>query len=414
VKKGLLSEYFQSVAVKTLSAVDANPNKSHQHEIGGKTTIGKVLGPWDELVEFQVTYMWLGDEQESISCDGKASWYDTRKGKPRASEPRLYYYGNPVTEIMSEGDTLFVAKRSDGSLFFIVTPPKSTIEAQLLWLFGIDEQPGLQFTVAEIKDDNDAAMDFVARLILDELGIEYEDPEANTIEAIIKKFGTTFPKTKEFSDLARLTLPKVSALDDPDAAIMAWLDQEERMFRQLEKLVVADRLKKGFLDKDGHPDVDGFIQFSLSVQQRRKSRMGYSFEHHLAAVFDAHDLLYERGAKTEQGNEPDFLFPDEASYKNAAFDDALLSMLGAKSTCKERWRQVAFEADRVKEKQLVTLEPAISEAQTAQMEAAGVQLVLPAKLHTTYTEAQRKWLWSIADLVKQLTDKQARAGKKKE
>ena len=38
------------------------------------------------------------------------------------------------------------------------------------------------------------------------------------------------------------TLPEGSALDDPDVAIMAWLDHEEAMFRRLESRVVAERL----------------------------------------------------------------------------------------------------------------------------------------------------------------------------
>jgi hypothetical protein len=410
MKKGLLSDYFEAVAVKTLSAVDSEPVSSGQHEVGGKETIGKVLGPWDPRVRFSVTYLWIGDQQESIAATGEALWYNTREGKPRAPEPRLYYYANPVTEMMSAGDTLFLARRPDNTLFFIVVQPQSTIESQLLWLFGIDERPGLRFQVSEIKGEHDATMDFAARLILDELGIEYEDPEANTIEAIVRKFDT-FPKTKEFSDLARLTLPKVNAQDDPDAALIAWLDHEERMFRQLEKRLLGERLINGFLDAKGEPDVDGFIAFSLSVQNRRKSRMGHSFEHHLGAVFDAFGLLYDKGAITEQGNKPDFLFPDKTRYDDRTFDASLLSMVGAKSTCKDRWRQVTFEANRIKIKHLVTLEPAVSEPQTDQMAKADVQLVLPLKLHATFTEAQRKWLWSVQQLVKMLSAKQDRGVK---
>lgn len=407
MNKGYLSEYFDAVAVKTLSAVDAEPTSSNQHEVGGKTTIGKVLGPWEPQVTFDVTYIWLGDEQESISETGTATWYDSRRNQPhRSAEPRLYYYANAVTEIMSAGDTLVVAKRSSGNLLFIVVPPGSSIESQLLWLFGIEEQPGLKFTVSEISGGTDATVDFAARFILDELGIEFEDPQANTIDTIIDRFGTTFPKTREFSDLARLTLPGVSAEDAPDAALLAWIDQEEKMFRRLEKRVVAERLREGFLDADGAPDVDAFVKYSLRVQNTRKSRMGYSFEHHLSAVFDAFELDYTRGAVTERKNRPDFLFPGATAYHDPGTDAVLLSMVGAKSSCKERWRQVAFEADRIEVKHLATLEPAISENQTGQMAEAKVQLVVPSGLHGTYTAPQRGWLWSISDLVSHLTRKQ--------
>ncbi|MEL7398464.1 MAG: type II restriction endonuclease, partial [Pseudomonadota bacterium] len=64
-----------------------------------------------------------------------------------------------------------------------------------------------------------------------------------------------------------------------------------------------------FTSADG-TDVDGFISFSLSVQNRRKSRMGHSLENHMAAVLRAHDIRHVRGAITEHKHKPDFLFPD--------------------------------------------------------------------------------------------------------
>ena len=42
-------------------------------------------------------------------------------------------------------------------------------------------------------------------------------------------------------------------------------------------------------------------------------------------------------------------------------------MLAAKTSCKDRWRQVLAEADRIRTKHLLTLEPAISKIQTAEM-----------------------------------------------
>ena len=57
------------------------------------------------------------------------------------------------------------------------------------------------------------------------------------------------------------------AEDDPDAALIAWLDHEEALFRRLERRVVSTRIEAGFMNEDG-TDVDGFISFSLSVQNR--------------------------------------------------------------------------------------------------------------------------------------------------
>jgi len=96
------------------------------------------------------------------------------------------------------------------------------------------------------------------------------------------------------TDLARLTLPEVRAEDDPDAALIAWLDHEKALFRRLERKVVSSRIEAGFVNDTG-TDFDGFISFSLSVQNRRKSRMGHSLENHLAAILRAHDIRHVRG-----------------------------------------------------------------------------------------------------------------------
>lgn len=404
MNKGHLSEYFEGVGVKTLSAVDSEPESSNQHEIGITVAMRKFLGT--EKAKFNVTYIWLGDEQETITEQGWATYYNVREGKPRAPEYHFYYPSNAVTEMMSAGDTLFLAIRPDKTIFFIVVPADSTMQNQLLWLFEIESQPKLKFTVQEFAGDDDSKLDFISRFILDELGIEFEDPNANSLDTIIERFGMEFPKTAEFSQLARLTLPEVDARDDPDGALVAWLDHEEAMFRRLEKKIVAARIQEGFLDGDT-VDVDAFLKYSLSVQNRRKSRMGHSFEHHLCSVFDAHKVRYETQVITEKGKKPDFIFPGEKEYKDSKFAVSLLTMLAAKSTCKDRWPQILPEAERIKQKHLATLEPGISVAQTDMMRDSGVQLIVPSAIQSSYADNQQKWLWALDDFIRLVADRQA-------
>src|SRR5690606_2121160 len=121
-------------------------------------------------------------------------------------------------------------------------------------------------------------------------------------------------------------------------------------------------------------DVDGFLSFSLSVQNRRKSRAGQSLENHLEALFGVSGIRFARGAVTENRNKPDFLFPGAAEYHDPMFPAARLTMLASKSTLKDRWRQVLPEAQRIPDKHLFTLEPGISENQTTQMQAERLQL----------------------------------------
>lgn len=404
IQRGQLSDYFEGLGVKRLSAVDAEPKTSNQHEVGTtKKMRDDFLGETHQE-KFPAIYIWLGGDQEGFTEESWATHYDARLNKPRAAEWRLYYPSNPVTETMKAGDTLFLAKDQGGVLWFIVAPEGSTSEQQLFWLFGLRPE-GKSFVSREFSDE-EPELDFAARFILDEIGVEFEEPEADKLDSIIDRFGTTFPKTAEFSDLARLTLPEVRAEDDPDTALIAWLDHEEALFRRLERRVVSSRIEAGFTSADG-TDVDGFISFSLSVQNRRKSRMGHSLENHMAAVLRAHDIRHVRGAVTEHKHKPDFLFPDLETYQAApAGGDPCLTMLGAKSTCKDRWRQVLAEAEKISRKHLLTLEPGISEPQTSQMEASSLQLVVPSPVHRSYTEAQRVWLWSVEDFIDEVRARQ--------
>lgn len=397
-RRGMLSDLFEAVVAKKLTLVETITPKSNQHEIQGTRPLRQMFGDQDRK-QILTRFVWLGEEQDGFSEEGFISWSNVRKGKPRAAEYHLYYSGNTVTEAMKPGDAMFLAMRRDGSAMLIVAPAESTIQNQLVWLFGLEHQPEMQLTFHEIRADQSAQLDFAARFVLDELGIEPEEPEVDILDPLVAKFGAKFPKTREFSEFARQSLPDISPLDSPDEALFAWMEREELLFRRLERHIVAGRILSGFAEDGGEADVDGFLSFSLSVQQRRKSRVGHALENHLEALFTAHSVQYVRGAETENRNRPDFLFPGQDEYRDPAFAPGRLTMLGAKSTCKDRWRQVLSEAQRIPNKHLLTLEPGISENQTDEMKAKHLQLVLPARLHETFRDKQRSWLFTVSDFL---------------
>lgn len=406
MKKGYLSEYFKGVSFKRLSAVDAETKKSNQHEIGTTKQIrASLLGEKEE--KFQASFIWFLGENERITEYGELTHYDSRKNNPdRSPEWRLYYTSNGVTELMSEGDSLFLAKpRINNTLLFIIAKPDSTEEAQLKWLFGIEGQLPLKFESISTEGNRDYELDFTANSILEEIGIELEDPKSNDIDHIIKPYLDKFPTTYEFSQIARLTLPDVDARDDPDRAIMIWLEHEDKMFKRLEQKMIEARLKQGFVKND-QPDVDEFLKFSGSIRQRRFSRMGLSLEHHLSAVFDTFGLQYCRSAQTENRTKPDFLFPGAEQYWDDKFPNEKLVMMGSKSTCKDRWRQVLSEASKIKNKHLFTLQPSITENQTDEMKANNLQLILPKSVHTTYKPDQQKWLMNLSEFIRFVQDTQ--------
>jgi len=400
VNRGYLSNYFKGVGAKHLSAVEADPRTSNQHEFNGVVTLKSIFG-LEERRQVSTQFIYLGEtEDDFLSETGRLTWYDSRKNHATRTEWRLYFTTTAISEEMSEGDLVIFGERTDGSMMIIAAAAGSTYESQLLWLFGLHRDLG-RLQIAKPENGSDRELNYAARIILSELGIELEETEEDYLGTMLDRFDESFPTTREFSSFARETLPEVDPLANPDAAVLAWLDQEELLFRTLERHFVQEKLEEGF-----GGDVDQFVSYSLSVQNRRKSRAGHAFENHLEQVFQAHDVLYDRGAKTENRSKPDFLFPGAQYYHDESFPAARLTMLGAKSTCKDRWRQVLAEAARIELKHLVTLEPGISENQTDEMQHQSLQLVLPAELQQTYTGTQRDWLLSLDNFIKLVDTRQ--------
>ena len=64
-----------------------------------------------------------------------------------------------------------------------------------------------------------------------------------------------------------------------------------------------------------------------------------------------------------------------------------LKLPEAKTTCKDRWRQILAEAQRIPEKHLFTLEIAISANQLREMRAHKVHLVTTPSISATYPDS---------------------------
>ncbi|WP_218001600.1 type II restriction endonuclease [Paraburkholderia acidipaludis] len=283
----------------------------------------------------------------------------------------------------------------------------SSVSRQIEWLFGFVDLAHPGFSVKSELETEQDRIEFASRFILENIGIVVETTAETYLDTMLEKFGGVFPKTRDFSAYARLTLNDLDPREDQDAVLMAWMEREEILFRTLERYLIADRLSKGFSGEAQAPvDVDGFLSFSLSVQNRRKSRVGLALENHLEHMFIGCGIQYTRTAVTENKAKPDFLFPGSAAYHNPDFDPLRLTMLGVKSTCKDRWRQVLAEADKIANKHLLTLETAISTNQTDEMAAKRLQLVLPRGLHNTYTPQQQAWLMDVTSFTALVRERQ--------
>lgn len=401
MKQGSLSDYFVGVGAKVLKGTEVDPAVSRGHELQGVSDFRAFLGSPSEKVKLPVSYIWLSDDDAPERLDLTGTWYDSRRGQThREPEYRLYYPAAAESVIYraKAGDTLFLCQPKEGALLALMCRHGSSIEQQLLWLFGLGLSQDNNISQQDLREQSGRTLDLTARYILDLIEIEVISTEEEWLERLLAKFGEKFPGTREFSAFARRAADKIDSRDDPDQALVTWMDFEERLFMTLERHIVARRLESGFMT-EGKADVDDFVRFSLSVQNRRKSRAGWAFGNHIEAVLEQHDLRYKREATTEKRNGPDFLFPGEQHYHDPLWPAAQLTMLGAKTSCKDRWRQVLAEADRIDTKHLLTLEPGISETQTEEMRKAKLQLVLPHALHDTYRPSQRAGLMNITEFL---------------
>lgn len=410
MKRGYLSQYFEGVALKRLSPVEADVIRSNQHEFNGVEGLRNLLGEPDGKVRFTAKFLYLTDQDdEPIVEDGFLTWYDARQ-KARLKrgimrwEYRLYFPSNIVSQCAAAGDLLVIAKRADDTLLAIVAEKDTTIERQIMWLFGFSELTHPGFSVKSELETEQDRIGFAARVVLEQIGVEAEEEAPNYLDQMLAKFNGVFPKTIEFSAYARETIRDLSSHDDPDAALVAWMEREEILFRTLEKHLLGEKLRS--LTQAGIEDTEPFIKLVQSALQRRKSRAGSALENHLERVFTDHGVTYTRTGVTEKNLKPDFIFPGIVHYHNAAFPQTRLTMLASKSTCKDRWRQILNEAARIPDKHLLTLEPSISENQTDEMRTECVQLVLPRGLHSTYTPTQQVWLMDVDAFTKLARERQ--------
>ncbi|MGK2856493.1 MAG: type II restriction endonuclease [Thermoanaerobaculia bacterium] len=393
-----LASLFAAVADKTLALVDLPEVGSHQHELNGSSHLRDFFGT-DETVRGEVRWHYFAEDQPPLHDTGSFTFYDSRaKSADRTgrSEWRMYYTGDFLS-VASPGDLLVLARTLLGEVHALVVQTQSSWARAVGTLFGLDSgTPHFRISASDELDQK--TFEFVSSRIVEELELDFEPPSAPDYESIAarelgraRNEGRDFPTTRRMGDVSRETV--MTDTGDVDATLLRWLETEERIFRAMEREIVEVKLRAGFAS------VDEFISYSLSVQNRRKSRMGLALQNHLAELFRIHRVRFSAQAFTENRKKPDFLFPGAAEYHDPTFDSARLTMLAAKSTCKDRWPQVLTEASRIQEKHLCTIEPAISESQTDEMQRQGVILVIPEGLQRTFSAKQCKGLLSLSGFV---------------
>lgn len=403
-----IGDYFQGFAVKVLADVDVNKLISNQHEFNGSKGFRELLGTPVGKKYLPTRMAYLDDDLEEMPelFETSLTWYDTREKDPkRGPEYRLLYLSE-VEHIIyraTAGDVLFLAQEENGNLILVIAKQETTILRQLQWIFDIHQTSDALFVTTNMGKQP-GREEMASEELLALLGIEVDLSDDALLESILQRFNKTlWPSTLDFAAYARSMVQHADPVRDPDGTLMRWVSMEHRMFRTLEKHRISESVAHGFLDDTGSVDVDAFLKLSLSVHNRRKSRAGLSLEEHISAILSSNDVQYVKKAKTEGKKEPDFLFPSKTAYDDQSFPPACLTMLGSKTTLKDRWRQVLNEADRIPNKHLLTLQPAISEDQTSEMQSEKLQLVIPHELHGQgFSSLQQKWLMGLDDFIAEI------------
>ena len=359
---------------KFLSANDSGETGGHQTGILISKTAKDMLYTEKELKENHILkktgkIKW----QDDFSTNCIFTWYESK------NELRMTGFGRGFELLRPE---------YTGALFVMI---KESGESFLGFMFNTEEDIEEfidSFGMTPAETNRPIAFDSI------------ELTEKQAIDTFIGELKVDFPSSVEISTAARQIQYQVYrnrylVATDPDTMLLRWTEEEYRLFRAIECERYGDTVARGFVS------VDDFIAIANQVLNRRKSRAGKSLEHHLAAIFDENKIRYTAQVITEGNKKPDFLFPSEEAYHDRTFSIDKLCTLAAKTTCKDRWRQILNEADRLRDenKYLCTMQQGISAAQMDEMQAEKVILVVPKPYITAYPKDKRDRIWTVGRFV---------------
>ena len=229
----------------------------------------------------------------------------------------------------------------------------------------------------------------------------------NEINDLILKYDS-FPDTSTMSLIACTLYNECNGVKDvdiqryPDIYLLKWLETETNIFYDLEEKLYKPVYTKPF------SDCQSLVAFSNEILNRRKSRAGKSLEKHLSYIFNVCNIEYSAQAVTEGNKRPDFIFPGIEYYHNLQFPVKGLTFLGAKTTCKDRWRQVLNEADRIENKYLFTLQQGVSTNQLSEMKKEGLSLVVPSAYKNNFDSKYHNDILTLKEFISIVETKQNR------
>jgi hypothetical protein len=127
---------------------------------------------------------------------------------------------------------------------------------------------------------------------------------------------------------------------------------------------------------DGYQEIDALM---LSASQQRKSRAGTSFENHIDQMLTDGKLPFQKQVVLTDLRRPDFILPSYRVFTDRHRGKSEALVLSAKTTLRERWKQVPSEIENC-ELFLATVDEQIAGNAVDHMKSLGITLVVPEKL----------------------------------
>jgi len=259
----------------------------------------------------------------------------------------------------------------------------------LLVLVPISHQEFVAYVIEHDEDiaDVQAALNVFA---IERWAVFIADREEETIESctdrLFREFAestTAFPDTLTISEKTREVVHACAAAiasRSIDEQLVEFIRHELMLFKMIERRFYEADVRRTFAD------IDDFVNTALSILNARKARAGRALENHIEFLFRQAGIPFQMRAVVE-GTRPDIVIPGRYEYELALrgrYPAEKLIVIGVKTTCKDRWRQVLNEAPLVARKHILTLQEGISPKQLEEMHRSNVALIVPKALHGKY------------------------------
>lgn len=334
-------------------------------------------------------------EEKGIKGENKEKWVKIHVDGYYPFESRVIYYGrgtrNEYRMTRFWTNSPFNKAEQVGNLIIVIPMDSDNFHVHIL---DTDEDIEVFSDSFSLSLVNNNAVYDEGRVADIDLSVKLE----NKIEQIAATFNH-FPDTILLAETAREIHKQVYKKKQfsSDQLILEWVKTEYSVFRQIERELYKDHLC--------YDELEPLLAFSKSALNRRKSRAGKSLEHHVNFLFSSLFISFSHPGQSEGNKKPDFLLPSNTAYSDRSFPEEKLIFLGAKTTCKDRWRQILNEADRIKTKHLLTLQQGISPNQLEEMADEKVTLVVPQPYHSLYPAEYQERLWSVQKFIEYAREK---------